>query len=93
MSDPDSTEGEASRAHGVARRIDHLGRIVIPSEYRRAFGIRDGDLIDMTAEGDAIVLRRLERSCVFCASVLELTTFRGQAVCADCRESLASPQS
>lgn len=35
-------------ARGIARRIDHLGRIVIPSEYRKVFGIEIGDLLDMT---------------------------------------------
>ena len=90
---PGSAHGEArGEAHGVARRIDHLGRIVIPSEYRRAFGIREGDLIDMTAEGDAIMLRRLQRSCVFCASVVELVNFKDQPICNACIDALQDDQ-
>ena len=80
--------GAAPSARGVARRIDHLGRIVVPAEYRKAFGIADGDLIDMTVEGDAIVLRRLLAACLFCASVADLGLFRGHLVCAACAREL-----
>lgn len=80
--------GAAPSARGVARRIDHLGRIVVPSEYRKTFGIADGDLIDMTVEGDAIVLRRVHPGCIFCASVADLGLFRGHLVCAGCAREL-----
>lgn len=80
--------GAAPSARGVARRIDHLGRIVVPSEYRKTFGIADGDLIDMTVEGDAIVLRRVHPGCIFCASAADLGLFRGQLVCAGCAREL-----
>lgn len=75
-------------AQGVARRIDHLGRVVVPSEFRRVFGIREGDLLDMTIEGDGIHLRKLDRNCVFCQSTLDLGLFRGKLVCADCNTAL-----
>jgi AbrB family transcriptional regulator, transcriptional pleiotropic regulator of transition state genes len=75
-------------AHGVARRIDHLGRIVVPSEFRKVFGIREGDLLDMTIEGEGIRLRKLDRSCIFCGSTLDLGLFRGKLLCADCNEAL-----
>ena len=78
-------------AAGIARRIDHLGRVVLPKEYRKVFGIRDGDLLDMTLAGDSIVVRKLERTCVFCASHDQLTTFREKLVCLPCIEALRSP--
>jgi AbrB family transcriptional regulator, transcriptional pleiotropic regulator of transition state genes len=77
-------------ARGIARRIDHLGRIVIPSEYRKVFGIEIGDLLDMTIEGDAVAVRRLERSCVFCQSLDDLGMFRGKLVCQGCLVTLRS---
>ena len=80
--------GAAPSARGVARRIDHLGRIVVPSEYRKTFGIAEGDLIDMTVEGDAIVLRRVHPGCIFCASAADLGLFRGHLVCAGCAREL-----
>lgn len=72
----------------MARRIDDLGRVVIPKEYRNVFGIRNGDLLDMTLEGDGIVLRRLESSCVFCTGTEGLAPFRGRLVCGSCRGEL-----
>ena len=78
-------------ARGIARRIDHLGRIVIPSEYRKVFGIETGDLLDMTIEGDAVLVRRLERSCVFCQSLDDLGMFKGKLVCHSCHTALGHP--
>jgi len=69
---------------GIARRIDELGRLVLPKEYRRIFGIEVGDLLDMTLSGDAIVVRKVQHSCVFCASQDELGMFRGRFVCEGC---------
>ena len=82
--DDSANEGAA----GIARRIDHLGRIVLPKQYRKVFGICDGDLLDMTLEGDSIRVRKLERSCVFCASQDQLAVFRGKLVCAPCAAAL-----
>ena len=78
-------------ARGIARRIDHLGRIVIPSEYRKVFGIENGDLLDMTIVGDAVMVRRLERSCVFCRSLDDLGMFKGKLVCQPCHRALRQP--
>ena len=82
--------GQTPSARGVARRIDHLGRVVIPAGYRKAFGIVPDDLIDMTVEGDAIVLRRLHAGCVFCAGVSDLGLYKGHLVCAACARELGS---
>lgn len=82
----DDPDGDSTNegARGVARRIDHLGRLVIPREYRKVFGIRDGDLLDMTIEGDAVIVRKLQRACVFCDSLDDLGMFKGKLVCAPC---------
>jgi AbrB family transcriptional regulator, transcriptional pleiotropic regulator of transition state genes len=85
-SDFESAPHEGAR--GVARRMDDLGRVVLPKEYRKVFGIREGDLLDMTIEGDAIVVRKLERNCVFCNGFDDLGLFRGKLICAHCISSL-----
>jgi AbrB family transcriptional regulator, transcriptional pleiotropic regulator of transition state genes len=84
--EPFSNEG----AQGVARKIDHLGRVVIPAEFRKVFGIREGDLLDMTIEGDGMLLRKLERGCVFCESTADLGMFRSKLICKDCHAALAT---
>jgi len=74
---------------GIARRVDDLGRIVLPAELRRLFGIGPGDAIDIAVEGDAIVLRKVDRACVFCDGIIDLREFRGRTVCARCGAELA----
>jgi AbrB family transcriptional regulator, transcriptional pleiotropic regulator of transition state genes len=82
------SEPELSACRGVIRRIDEVGRVVIPSEYRKVLGINLGDHLDMTLDGSGIVLRRIESACIFCAAIDELTRFSNRAVCASCRRRL-----
>ena len=85
-----STEAEApgrglpGRAGGVVRRVDELGRIVIPVEIRKRFGIRDRDPLEISVQGDSVVLTRPVSRCVFCSSCEKLTEFHERAVCANC---------
>ncbi|EEL44418.1 TPA: AbrB/MazE/SpoVT family DNA-binding domain-containing protein [Bacillus cereus] len=48
---------------GVARKVDELGRVVIPVELRRTLGIAEGTALGFHVEGENIVLRKQERSC------------------------------
>lgn len=73
---------------GIARKIDDLGRIVIPAETRRLFNIREGDHLTISVEGSNIVLRKVEDTCVFCGSTERVTSFRGKGLCASCRNEL-----
>jgi transcriptional pleiotropic regulator of transition state genes len=75
----------------MARKVDDLGRIVLPVELRRLHGIQTGDALEISVDGDAIVLRKLSPGCVFCGSPDGLSTFRSRAVCGDCREELTTP--
>ena len=77
---------------GIARRVDDLGRIVLPAELRRLFGITPGDAIDVSIDGDAIVLRKVDLACVFCDGVADLRAYRGRQVCASCATDLGRAQ-
>ena len=68
------------KSTGIVRRIDELGRIVVPIEMRRA--------LDISVEGDGIVLRRAHVGCVFCDGNKDISTFHGKSVCAKCRREL-----
>src|SRR5438105_1883390 len=68
--------GSGHRVGGVVRRIDELGRIVIPVEIRKRFGITQHDALEISVQGDAIVLERPHTECVFCGSEELLTDFR-----------------
>jgi transcriptional pleiotropic regulator of transition state genes len=69
---------------GSTRRIDHLGRIVLPIELRRSLGINDGDEIEITARGDRIILRKLDPTCAICGAADELVEMHDKHVCSSC---------
>lgn len=78
------------KSAGLPRRIDHLGRIVIPAELRRLLGINEGDYIQFSAEDGRVVIEKLEERCTFCGSSTELAQFHAKLVCAACRSELRS---
>lgn len=73
---------------GIARKIDDLGRIVIPAETRRMFNIREGDHLYIAVEGGNIVLRKMTDSCTFCGADHGVTQFKGKGICGSCRSQL-----
>lgn len=75
---------------GITRKIDDLGRIVIPAETRRMFNIREGDHLFISVEGGSIVLRKMTDSCTFCGSDDQVTPFKGKGICGACRAQLDS---
>lgn len=77
-------------ANGVARKVDQLGRVVIPVEMRKALRIDVGDLVMMSAEVDRITLEKVEQRCVFCGSVDQLRDFSRKVVCTACVERLTA---
>ena len=74
---------------GIVRKIDDLGRIVLPAETRRLFNIREGDQLAISVEGDNIIIRKLEDTCTFCGSTTDVGAFKGKGICARCRAQLA----
>lgn len=73
---------------GISRKIDDLGRIVIPAETRRLFNIREGDQLSISVDGPNILLRKVESSCIFCGTTDHVTAFRGKGICTPCRNQL-----
>ena len=77
------------KSTGIVRKIDALGRIVLPIELRKHMEIATGDDIEIFVEGSTIVLEKYSPSCLFCGSKETLTEYCGKNVCAACREKLA----
>ena len=73
---------------GIVRKIDDLGRIVLPAETRRLFNIREGDQLAISVEGDNILIRKLEDTCTFCGSTKDVGGFKGKGICSRCRAQL-----
>jgi transcriptional pleiotropic regulator of transition state genes len=75
-------------AKGIVRRMDPVGRVVIPMEIRRALDIKRGDPMEITVEGETIILKKFQESCVFCGSTRGLAEYKGKPICSACRKKI-----
>ncbi len=78
------------KSTGVIRKLDELGRIVIPIEQRRALDINLRDPVEINIEDNKIVIRKYHTSCVFCGSAKGVTTFKDKLICKKCLGELRS---
>ena len=76
------------KSTGIIRRLDELGRVVIPIELRNQFGIVEKDPIEIFVEGSSIVLKKLESNCIFCGNSSDLINFHDKLVCKNCIKKL-----
>jgi len=81
---PGTREDGAMSDTGIVRRVDDLGRIVIPMELRRTLGIKVKDPISISVEGTRIILEKSHDACVICGSQHEVATVKGRPVCNAC---------
>lgn len=72
------------KATGVVRKIDELGRIVLPVELRRTLNIGVKDSMEIFVDGDCIVLKQYRPCCIFCGEGTDIITFKGKNVCENC---------
>jgi AbrB family transcriptional regulator, transcriptional pleiotropic regulator of transition state genes len=73
---------------GVVRRIDELGRVVLSSELRRVFNLREDDELEISVEGDRIILRKRQDVCLFCSAENPELTFRERRMSATCASDI-----
>ena len=76
------------KSTGIIRRIDELGRIVIPKELRNKLGINIKDPMEIYVDGHSITLRKVEDKCIFCGSTKNLTNFKEKLICENCLNNL-----
>lgn len=72
------------KSTGIVRKVDELGRIVLPIEMRRTLDITERDSLEIYVEGDGIILKKLQRACVFCGNTKDVVSFEGKNICPDC---------
>lgn len=72
------------KSTGIIRKVDDLGRIVLPIELRRTLDIAERDEIEIYMEDGRIILQKYEPACIFCTSSRELITYRGKNICNEC---------
>ncbi len=76
------------KATGILRKIDGLGRIVIPMEIRNKLDIAENDPLEIHVEGTSIVLKKYEPDCTFCGSSKNVVEFKDKIVCEKCLKEL-----
>lgn len=76
------------KSTGMVRKVDELGRIVIPIEIRRSLDIEEKDPLEIYVEGYNIILCKHQDSCVFCGSTKGIVAFKNRNVCPDCLSKL-----
>ncbi|MBX6350208.1 MAG: AbrB/MazE/SpoVT family DNA-binding domain-containing protein [Clostridia bacterium] len=76
------------KSTGIVRRVDDLGRVVIPIELRRTLDIADKDSLEIYVDGDKIILRKYEPACIFCGSAQGIQVYRGKNICQECIDTL-----
>ena len=77
------------KSTGIIRKVDELGRIVLPIELRRVLDIAERDELEIYTENDRIVLKKHQTCCVFCNSVKSLAMYKEKHVCEACARSLS----
>lgn len=78
------------KATGIIRRVDELGRVVIPIEIRNKFNIVEKDPIEIYVDGSSIILKKYEPNCIFCGNTKNLLNYKDKLVCSKCSEKIAN---
>jgi len=76
------------KATGIVRKVDELGRIVLPIELRRTLNIEIKDPLEIYVDGDSVMLKKYQPACVFCGSSDEVVQVKGKNICAKCIKEL-----
>lgn len=79
---------EKMQSTGIVRKIDELGRIVIPIDLRRHLNIDSCDPMEILIGEEEIILKKFVQSCVFCGKAEHTFQFKNQYVCRDCQQAL-----
>ncbi len=76
------------KSTGVVRKIDELGRVVIPKELRRKLGIKEKDPIEIHIDNHSIILKKIESHCIFCGKEKDLIPYKDKLICPKCLDEL-----
>lgn len=76
------------KSTGIVRKVDELGRIVLPIELRRTLDIDIKDSLEIYVEDSRIILKKYEPTCIFCGESENIVSFKDKNVCKSCLENL-----
>ena len=76
------------KSTGIVRKVDELGRIVLPIELRRTLEIVERDSLEIYVEGSTIILKKYEPACIFCGDAKDVINYKGRNICRKCLEEV-----
>lgn len=76
------------KSTGIVRRVDELGRIVLPIELRRTLDITERDSLEIYVDGSSIILKKYQLACIFCDDAKDVVSYKGKNICAKCLKEL-----
>lgn len=76
------------KATGIVRKVDELGRVVLPIELRRTLDIAEKDALEIYTEGNTVILKKYEPACIFCSNARDVSNYKGKNICPDCMSEL-----
>ena len=82
--------GGKMKSTGVVRKVDELGRIVLPIEIRKTMDIKEKDAIEIFTDADRIILQKYQPACMFCNNADNIVYFNGKRICTSCIEKIKS---
>ena len=77
------------KSTGMIRRVDELGRVVIPKEIRNKLDIQEKDPIEIYVQEDCVILKKYESNCIFCGNTKDLIEYREKLICKKCLKDLS----
>ena len=81
------------KSTGIIRRVDELGRVVLPIELRNKFNITEKDPMEIYVDGSSIILKKYEPNCIFCGSSKKLIDYQGKLICEKCANKISTLKS
>lgn len=76
------------KSTGIVRRVDELGRIVLPIELRRTLDITERDSLEIYVDGASIILKKYQPACIFCDDARDVISYKGKNICTNCLKEL-----
>ena len=76
------------KSTGIVRKVDELGRIVLPIELRRTLEIAERDSLEIYVEGSTIILKKYEPACIFCGDAQDVVNYKGRNICKKCLDEM-----
>ena len=76
------------KSTGIVRKVDELGRVVLPIELRRTLDIAEKDALEIYVDGSTIILKKYEPACIFCNDAKDVISYKGKNICQSCMKEL-----